>query len=75
LTCTMCVLFMQRRQPFNIVGWLKTPYGIIAGVMLFSVVVMPRLKVDPEEYQQMLEEKDRFVEAAKPDRLVPKKRT
>lgn len=38
-------------------------FDIIAAVMLFSLFIMPQLKVDPEEYQQMLEEKDKLAGA------------
>lgn len=57
------ISYFEQRKPFNIIAWLKTPYGLMIGFMVFSLVVMPLLKVDPEEYQQMLEEKKKLNEA------------
>ena len=31
--------------------------------MIFSMVVLPRLKVDPEEYKAMLDERDKLSKA------------
>lgn len=36
---------LQRRQAFNLIGFLKTPYGMLACFMLFSMFIMPKLKV------------------------------
>ena len=41
----------QKRQPFNPIAFLKTPYGMMGAFMLFSIFIMPKLKVDPEEYK------------------------
>lgn len=51
---------VQKRQGFDVVAWLKTPYGLMFAFMVVSLVVMPALKVDPEEYQQMVEERQRL---------------
>jgi hypothetical protein len=40
--------YFEKRQGFNLIAFLKTPYGMMAGFMLFSVFIMPKLKVDPE---------------------------
>lgn len=53
--------YFEKKQPFDIVGFIKTPYGMMLGFLVFSLVVLPRLKVDPEEYKQMLEEKDKLI--------------
>ncbi|PSC68596.1 sister chromatid cohesion DCC1 [Micractinium conductrix] len=55
--------YFEQRQGFNVMGFIKTPYGIMAGFMLFSMFIMPKLKVDPEEYKEMMEEKDKAVAA------------
>lgn len=47
--------YFEQRQKFDIMKWLKTPYGIMIAFGLFSVVLLPLLKVDPEEYKQMRE--------------------
>ena len=47
--------FFEQRQKFNVMQWLKTPYGMM-GFAVFSLLVMPYLKVDPEEYREMKKE-------------------
>ena len=47
--------YFEQKQKFDVVKWLKTPYGIMIAFGLFSVVLLPYLKVDPEEYRQMRE--------------------
>jgi ER membrane protein complex subunit 7 len=47
--------YFEQKPKFNIMKWLKTPYGIMIAFGLFSVVLLPMLKVDPEEYRQMRE--------------------
>ena len=42
---------------------LKTPYGIMLAFGAFALVVMPLLKVDPEEYKAMVEEKNRLADS------------
>ena len=41
-------------------AYLKTPYGLMLAFALFSVVIMPMLKVDPEEYKEMVEERKKL---------------
>jgi hypothetical protein len=60
------VEFFDRKQPFNVMGFLKTPYGMMIGFLVFSLVVLPMLKVDPEEYKAMVEEKDKLLGKAGP---------
>jgi hypothetical protein len=47
--------YFEQKQKFSLLKWLKTPYGIMLGFGLFSVILLPMLKVDPEEYRQMRE--------------------
>ena len=42
--------YFEQRGKFSLWALLKTPYGAMVGFALFSIVVMPYLKVDPEEY-------------------------
>ena len=37
-------------------AFLKTPYGMMFGFMAFTLIVLPMLKVDPEEYKAMKQE-------------------
>lgn len=57
------ISYFEQKKSFNIIAWLKTPYGLMIGFMVISLVVMPMLKVDPEEYQQMLEERKKLSDA------------
>ena len=50
--------YFEKRQGFNIWRWLKTPYGIMIAVGVGSMVLLPMLKIDPEEYQQMVKERE-----------------
>jgi hypothetical protein len=49
---------LQKRQGFNLWAFLKTPYGMMAAFMLFSIFIMPRLKIDPEEYKEIMGQRD-----------------
>ena len=57
------VQYFEQRQGFNIMSWIKTPYGMMLAFMVFSLVIMPMLKVDPEEYKEMVEEKNKLTSA------------
>ena len=35
----------QKREGFSLLAFLKTPYGMMAGFMLFSMFILPKLKV------------------------------
>ena len=47
--------YFEQKQKFNLMKWVKTPYGIMIAFGVFSVILLPMLKVDPEEYRQMRE--------------------
>jgi hypothetical protein len=36
---------LQVRQAVNIIGFLKSPYGLMISFMVFGLFIMPRLKV------------------------------
>jgi hypothetical protein len=57
------VQYFEQRQGFNALGFLKTPYGMMMAFMVLSLILMPMLKVDPEEYQEMMEEKKKLTAA------------
>lgn len=57
------VAYFEARQGFNLMGYLKTPYGAMIAFMIGSLVLMPFLKVDPEEYKAMVEEKQKLGQA------------
>lgn len=46
--------FFEAPQPFNLVAFLKTPYGMLIGFVAFAVFALPRMKIDPEEYEELL---------------------
>jgi len=48
--------YFEQRGKFSLWAFVKTPYGAMIFFALFSVIVMPYLKVDPEEYRQMKRE-------------------
>ena len=54
------IAYFEPRQGFNFMAYLKTPYGLMLAFALFSVVIMPMLKVDPEEYKEMVEERKKL---------------
>lgn len=55
------IAYYEKRQGFNILSWLKTPYGMLLGFMVFALLIMPLLKVDQEEYRQMQEERRKIM--------------
>lgn len=57
------VQYFEQRQGFNVMSFIKTPYGMMIAFMVFSLLIMPMLKVDPEEYQEMMEEKKKLTSA------------
>lgn len=61
-------VYYEQKPPFNLRSLLLSPYGIMGGLMLFALVVVPRLKVDPEEYAALLEEQKREEEARRQQR-------
>ena len=46
--------FFETPQPFNLVAFLKTPYGMLIGFVIFAMFALPRMKIDPEEYEELL---------------------
>jgi hypothetical protein len=44
----------QPRKPLDVWSIIKSPYGLLIGFMLFGMLVMPMLRVDPEEYQEAM---------------------
>ena len=46
--------YFETPQPFNVVAFLKTPYGMLIGFVAFAVFALPRMKIDPEEYEELL---------------------
>jgi hypothetical protein len=49
------LVFYEQRKPLDVVGMIKSPYGLMVVFMLFSIFVMPMLKVDPEEYREAMD--------------------
>lgn len=49
--------YFEQRPAFNILAWLKTPYGIMIGFVIVAMVFMPFLKIDQQEYQQIMNER------------------
>jgi hypothetical protein len=41
----VCLPLLQKVVPFNVVAWLKSPMGMMAGFMVFAIAIMPYLKV------------------------------
>ncbi|KXZ54731.1 hypothetical protein GPECTOR_4g800 [Gonium pectorale] len=48
--------YFEKRKPFDVWGFLKSPYGLMIIVSVFAIVVFPRLKMDPEDYKEMQRE-------------------
>jgi hypothetical protein len=46
--------YFEQRKPLDVWGMVKSPYGLMVVFMLFSIFVMPMLKVDPEEYAEAM---------------------
>ncbi|KAK9826128.1 hypothetical protein WJX81_006922 [Elliptochloris bilobata] len=46
--------YFEIRKPFDPIAFIKTPYGLMIGFAIFALFVLPKLKVDPEEYQELL---------------------
>lgn len=45
--------YYEKRAPVDIIGYIKTPYGMMIAFSVAMMFVLPMMKVDPEEYQQM----------------------
>ena len=55
--------YFEQRQSFNVLSYLKTPYGAMFAFLIASMVLMPFLKVDEEEYKEMVAEKKKFSQS------------
>lgn len=44
------VEYFEKHQGFNVMGFLKTPYGMMIGFMFFTLFVLPKIR--PEEEPQ-----------------------
>ncbi len=55
MLCASCCVSdsssLQKRKPFDIWSFVKSPYGIMIVFSVFAIVVFPRLKMDPEDYK------------------------
>jgi len=49
--------YYERREPFSLLGLLKSPMGLMIGFMLICVVLLPKLmdSIDPEELKRIQE--------------------
>ncbi|KAK9821697.1 hypothetical protein WJX74_009760 [Apatococcus lobatus] len=50
--------YFEIRQPFNAKAFLMSPMGLAIAFGVFSLVVLPLLKVDPEEAKDLFGSKD-----------------
>ncbi|KAH7420789.1 hypothetical protein KP509_13G022600 [Ceratopteris richardii] len=50
--------YFEKREPFSIMGLLKSPMGLMVGFMVMAVFLLPKLmeNIDPEEMKRMQEE-------------------
>ena len=46
--------YFDARAGFDPVAFLKTPCGILALFVAFAVFALPHMKIDPEEYEELL---------------------
>ncbi|KAL3679889.1 hypothetical protein R1sor_022845 [Riccia sorocarpa] len=48
----------QRREPFSLVGLLKSPMGLMVGVMVVAVFLLAKLmeSIDPEDMKRVQKE-------------------
>lgn len=63
------VEYFDTVQRFDLVGFMKSPMGLLAAFMVFAMLLSPYLKVDPEElesYQKEVEE----AKAAKAEKAL-----
>lgn len=45
--------YYEKRKPFDVWSFVKSPYGIMICISVFAIFVFPKMKVDPEEYKQL----------------------
>lgn len=50
--------YFEKREPFSLMGLLKSPMGLMVGFMVVAVFVLPKLmeNIDPEEMKRVQEE-------------------
>ena len=46
----------DERGRFDPVAFLKTPYGLLLAFVAFAVFALPRLRIDPDEYEELMAE-------------------
>lgn len=46
--------YYEVRKPVDVLGFIKTPYGLMIAFSVFAMVIMPMMKVDPEEYREAM---------------------
>lgn len=46
--------YYELRKPLDLWSFIKSPYGLMIGFMLFGIFVFPMMKVDPEEYREAM---------------------
>ncbi|KIY99693.1 hypothetical protein MNEG_8272 [Monoraphidium neglectum] len=46
--------YYEPRKPLDIRGIVMSPYGLMIGFSVFIMVVMPMMKMDPEEYREAM---------------------
>eukprot|EP00245_Coleochaete_scutata_P007151 TRINITY_DN22253_c0_g1_i1.p1 TRINITY_DN22253_c0_g1~~TRINITY_DN22253_c0_g1_i1.p1 ORF type:complete len:217 (-),score=47.37 TRINITY_DN22253_c0_g1_i1:399-1001(-) len=48
--------YFEKKEPFSLMGFVKSPFGLMLCFMTFVLIVLPQLKIDPEEMEKMQEE-------------------
>ncbi|MCO5602218.1 hypothetical protein L7F22_056346 [Adiantum nelumboides] len=50
--------YFEKREPFSLMGLLKSPMGLMVGFMAVAAILLPKLmeNIDPEEMKKMQEE-------------------
>ncbi|EFJ47265.1 hypothetical protein VOLCADRAFT_121012 [Volvox carteri f. nagariensis] len=48
--------YYEKRKPFDVWSFVKSPYGIMIVISVFAIVVFPRMKMDPEDYKELQEQ-------------------
>lgn len=51
-------IYFEKREPFSLMGLLKSPMGLMVGFMAVAVFLLPKLmeNIDPEEMKKVQEE-------------------
>ncbi|GFR50425.1 hypothetical protein Agub_g12644 [Astrephomene gubernaculifera] len=48
--------YYEKRKPFDVWSFVKSPYGLMMVISVFAIVVFPRMKMDPEDYKELQEQ-------------------